>query len=189
MKTVEGNKSKSELVKEKGQAIGHASSHDASGKTAEHGFCGNLRELGFKAGRTIELRRFEFCRVGLSVRSRVKQGDDVQSVREALEVFVTELLKREEAAVSNGSYTVQIPDSALETLAGCVCRCIQVSYGLTLKSGTKEYESHQVDLVEELPVSDGADLFSEFEKLSDEMAEYLDRQHKRIKGLDSDTGI
>jgi len=110
-------------------------------------------------------------------------------VREALEIFVIEMVKREEANVAGQEYTVEIPSVVKDTISRCVCRCITVAYGLTLKSGVKEYESHQVDLIEELPVSDKADLIETWEALSEDMAAYLDKQHKRIKGIDSDTGL
>lgn len=189
MNKVEGNKTESEVIKERGAVKSHQSQHDVSGKAGEHEFCGNLPQLGFKSGRTIELKRFEFCRVGLSIRVRIPKGQQHEAVREALETFVTEMVKREEAHVAGSDYNVDISDEVKDTISRCVCRCITVNYGLTLKSGIKEFESHQVDLMEELPVSDKADLTETWEALSEEMASYLDTQHKRIKGLDSDTGL
>jgi hypothetical protein len=189
MERVEGNKTESQTKKEKGNVTGHEASHCGSGVIAEHCSGEGLQEIGFKAGRTIELRRFEFCRISLGIRVRVPRDMEPDLMRDALEDVVLQLVAREEGAVAGTEYTGKASDVSLEAISKGVCRNISVGYGLTLKSGSREYESYQVDLIEHRPVSDSADLLAEFEVLSEEMAAYLDKQHKRIKGIGSDTGI
>jgi len=187
---VEGNKTVSETVKDRGTPISHTSEHSSSDKSGVHGICGgNKTQIGFEAGRTIELKQYEFCRIRLGLRLRLPDSVNKETAKEAARQFVDEMLKREESAVQGGDYATQITDETKAVLSNCVCRCIKVLYGLTLKSGSNKFESHQVDIIEELPVSDGADLVAEFESLSSEMAEDLDKEHNRIKGKDKDTGL
>jgi hypothetical protein len=181
---VEGNCCKSEVKKKKGNVIGCSSEHGGSGKQAEHCACGGMRMVGFESARTIELKRFEFCRVRLWIKTYFTDGLDKDTAQVAIEEFILEMLKREEASVSPRStevYEPMISDDARDTLSRCVCRRIGVLYGLTLKNGKNEFESDGVDVIEELPISDGADIVAEFNKLSDEMAEKLNGHYTRIK--------
>lgn len=178
----EGNMTETREVKMRGTPVGYESSHDGSRKFADYtDYPVDLKMVGFEAGRTIELRRFEFCRIKLRLRLRMIEGLPKGEVEAAAERFIISMLEREEKSVSGQRMDVHIPDHDSELLMQCVHRSVGVQYGLTLKSGTKEYESHSVDVIEEMPVSDGADLVAAFEVLSDEMAEKLDRHHKRIK--------
>lgn len=178
---VEGSKTESETISERGRPISHSASHDGSGKAAEMAVPFGMRMVGFEAGRTIELKRFEFCRIRLWARVYFPEGVPKERAEEAIERFVQEMLRREEESVSGRKVDVHIPDADLGVLQECVHRTIGVLYGLTLKSGKNEFESNVVDVIEELPVSDGEDLIAAFDRLSDEMAEKLDKHHKRIK--------
>ncbi len=179
----EGNRTISRVVKERGRVVGHSSEHGGSGKMATHVVGEGLVKTGFKGGRTIELRRFESCRIKLGAWAWVPEGLDKKDVKVAAKSFILEMLKREEASVGDGNYEVDIPSEAISILNKCRGRYISVIYGLTLKSG-KEFETQQVDVFEDLPVSDGADLIVAFDNLSDEMAAELDEENKRIKGTD-----
>jgi hypothetical protein len=190
-KIVEGNKSGSVVVKQGGDVVAHRSRHDGNGQYAMHVVNGNLPEKGFVAGRTIELARYEFCRLKLGLRVKIPAGIDHDDVWSALEAFVLEMVRKEEAAVSKAEYVQKLMPEGAEhsVLSRCTERVMDVSYGLTLKSTTNQYESHQVDILQGYPISDGADLFEEYGRLSDEMAEIIARHHDRIKGLGQETGL
>ena len=151
MREVEGNVSQSKLVKEKGQPKGNSSSHGGSGKIGQHCDSDGLNSYSFESGRTIELRRFEFCRIKIGLSVQFEFGDR-SVVRSAVKSFVLEMLKREEAGIEDNKYMPVIEDDTLDLLSSCVNRRLFVGYGLTLKA-SKEFESHQVDTMEEVPVS------------------------------------
>jgi len=186
---IEGKKAGSVVVKERGNVIGHKSKHGGSGKIAKHIVDGDLPEIGFRSGRTVELARFEFCRFKIDLRVHVPEGIEKQAAHGAAEEFVLEFVRREEDALSKKEYEPKVSTESREILAKCVRRYIAVEYGLTLKRGANTRESEQVDILEGMPISDNADLFEEFEMLSDEMAEKIDKQHHRIKGTEKDTGL
>lgn len=186
---VEGSITESRVVKEGGQVVHHESEQGGDGILATHQCCGNLFKTGFSAGRTIELRQFEFCRVKLKLVVRVPKDVGRDDTEKAVDNFTLEMLAREEAAVSGRQYEVNITDETKEILSKCICRCVELQYGLTLKSATKKFESHQVDIIRELPVSDNVDLIESFESLSTSMADRLNSHHERIKGIGSDTGM
>lgn len=187
MKKVEGNRTISKVEKFKGEAIGHQATYEGSGKVAEHTVA-RLPRVGFEAGRTIELRRFEFCRMKLGLHVSVPESISMIAAEDAICAFVLGMLKREEQAVVGRPSPVELSENARGVLAQCSCRTIYLLYGLTLQAA-KQFESHQVDVIEELPISDSEDLIVEWEKLSDEMAAKLHEQHERIKTIGIDTGI
>ena len=179
---IEGNRTESRQIKERGQAKGYESTHSGSGKFAEREVPYGKGMIGFEAGRTIELRRFEFCRIRLWIKAYLQDGMDKEVVQKAEEEFILEMLAREEAAVVDGKHDGVVSDEALDVLSRCVCRSVGVLYGLTLKMSDNDRESEQVDVIEEMPISDVADLLEAFEGLSDEMAAKLSEHYKRIKG-------
>lgn len=185
---VEGNRTESETVKERGRSIGHSSSHEGSGKVSDFETPGDLlialsgmRMIGFEAGRTIELRRFEFCRIRLRVRMFFPSDVPCDKIEEAQEKFILEMLDREEKSVLGKDASADVSDECRDILSMGKYRSIGVSYGLTLKSRKNEYESHVVDVMEEMMVSDGEDILEAFDRLADEMAERLNSHHGRIK--------
>ena len=178
---IEGNMTESRQVKERGQAKGYESIHSGSGKFAEREVPYGKGMIGFEAGRTIELRKFEFCRIRLWIKAYLQDGMDKEVVQKAEEEFIHEMLAREEAAVVGGKKDGDVSGESLDVLSRCICRSIGVLYGLTLKSGKNEFESNVVDVIEERPISDGDNLLDSFEQLSDEMAAKLDYHHNRIK--------
>jgi hypothetical protein len=178
---VEGNITESRQVKERGRVKGYESSHEGSGNFADQEVCNGMRMIGFEAGRTIELRRFEFCRIRLWIKVYLPDGIEKDDVQDAEENFINSMLSREEAAVVENDYDGIVSDDSIGILSKCVCRSIGVLYGLTLKSGKNEFESDVVDIIEERPISDEDDLLDAFEQLSDEMAAKLDYHHNRIK--------
>jgi hypothetical protein len=186
MKMVEGNKTESEVIKYKGKAIGHDCTYEGTGRAALHEYL-FLPRRGFKSGRTIELRRFEFCRISIGLDVSVPEGLTKEEVYEACMEFCLEHLQAEEVAVGQGNYDPKISERTFEVLGMCEARMVSLHYGLTLKAA-KEFESHQVDVLNWEPVSDGEDMEEFFQKLSDEMAEKLDAQDKRIKSI-GETGL
>lgn len=184
MKTVEGNKAKSEVTKEKGKVVDYDSSYGGSGKEGECDLGLLSPMVAFEAGRTIELKRFEFCRIKLGLRVRYEHEKD--EVKGAIREFILKMVEREEAGVEGKEYKGSVSEKSASVISGCKNRYIYVAYGLTLKAA-KEYESHQVDIIEEIPVSDDADIFAAFEELSDQIAAELDEERTRIKS--KETGL
>ena len=178
---VEGNRSESEVIKYKGIPIGHDADYGGTGRAALHEYV-FLPRRGFKASRTIELRRFEFCRISIGLDVSVPDELTREEVYEACIEFCLEHLQAEETAVDQGNYKPQVSERTLEVLNKCKARMVSLHYGLTLKAA-KEFESHQVDVLNWEPVSEGADLTAFFSQLSDEMAEKLDEQDKSIKSI------
>lgn len=184
---IEGNKTESRVVKKSGTVKGTESYHVGNGKFGYHSFV-NLPREGFSSGRTIELRRFEFCRIKLGISLSVPNDIDSDIAYSICKKFILEMIKREEYAIKKEEYTIELDGDDIDVLSRCLCRTININYGLTLKAN-KDFESHQVDVIEEIPVSDGDDIFVEFEKLSDEMAKKLDEEHSRIKEINSNNGL
>lgn len=188
MKEVEGNICKEKLLKLKGEPVSHSSSHYGSGKIGVHSDRTDLFSYGFKSGRTIVLRRFEFCRIKLHLNVKFDNEDDMSIVRRAVKNFILEMLKREEFGIEEKDYKPQFEANTIGILNACMDRSIFISYGLTLK-GVKEFESHQVDTMEEIPISNGDDIVSVFEIISDDMAADIAEQHSRIKSEVNEKGI
>ncbi len=187
MKKVEGNVTESRVVNDRGQPVEHETTQGGSGKFAMHSDGSEMERVGFQSGRTIELRRFEFARVKLGI-SVSYQGVQRDSVLAACENFILEMVKREEAAVGKSKYVPDVPADVIGLLDNCVRRTISLSYGLTLKAA-KDYESHQVDVIEELPISDGASIVEAFEALSEELAEKTNEQYLRIRSIGKSVGL
>ena len=181
---VEGNRFSSDTTKVKGSICAHSSETSGTFEFVEHNHCSKMRDIGFQAGRTIELKRFEFARVklGLVVGMCDFDRDDVQ---EAIENFILDRLRKEEKAIGKTDYLSEVSDLSVSMLDNCKCRRILVSYGLTLKSGRNEYESHTVDVSEELPIKDGESVIAAFDSLSDYLTVQLKRHHNRIKEVES----
>lgn len=186
---VQGNKVFSETVKNKGTVCSHVSNHEGSDRFCEQSSCMGLREIGFQAGRTIELKRFEFARIkiGISVGSTDVHGRE--AVKSIVSNFVLELLKREELALAKQKYEVDITQEHLNVLNECYCRKIMLTYGLTLKSGTNEYESHSFDVIEDIPLYDGQNIMEAFDELSDYLGVQLKCHYDRIKFPDANMGV
>jgi hypothetical protein len=178
---VEGKETVSESTKERGRVTGHSSSHDGSGEFADWSVPIGMKMIGFEAGRTIELRRFEFCRIRIWIRMYVPFDFPEDRIDQAEERFVLEMLGRESESLVGNNVDIHIPDNDIEVLSLGKCRSVGIIYGLTLKSQRNEFESNVVDVIKERPVSDGADIRLEFEHLSEEMARKLDKHHARIK--------
>ena len=115
-------------------------------------------------------------------------SDDYSIVKRAVKDFILEMLKREEYGLEEKEYKPQFEANTISILNACMDRNIFISYGLTLK-GAKEYESHQVDTMEEIPISDNDNIVEIFEVISDDMASDIADQFSRIKSLESDKGI
>ena len=188
MKEIEGNICKEKLLKYKGEAIGHSGSHNGSGKTGIHSGREDLFDCGFRSGRTIVLRRFEFYRIKLSLNVKFDNEYDRPIVKRAVKNFILEMLKREEFGIEEKEYNPQFEANTIGILNACLDRRIFVSYGLTLK-GVKEFESHQVDTMEEIPVSNGDDIVEIFEIISDNIAADISEEHARIKSEVNEKGI
>jgi len=186
---IQGNKCFSETVKNKGMVCGHESNHEGADCFCSQSSCAGLREIGFQAGRTIELKRFEFARIKIGINVGSTDVNDRETVKSIVSNFVLELLKREELALAKQKYEVDITQEHLNILNACCCRKIMLTYGLTLKSGTNEYESHSFDVIEEIPLYDGQDIMEAFEELSDYLAMQLKYHHDRIKFPDADMGV
>jgi hypothetical protein len=188
MKEIEGNICKEKLLRYKGEAVGHSDSHNGSGKTGIHSGREDLFSHGFRSGRTIVLRRFEFCRIKLSLNVKFENEYDRPIVKRAVKNFILEILKREEFGIEEKEYKPQFEANTIGILNACLDRSIFVSYGLTLK-GAKEFESHQVDTMEEIPVSNGDDIVEIFEIISDDIAADISEEHARIKSEVNEKGI
>jgi hypothetical protein len=184
----EGNVCKSKLVRYKGEPKGYSGSHNGSGKIGVHSNRTDLFSYGFSAGRTIMLRRYEFGRIKFSVKVKFDNSDDYSIVKRAVKDFILEMLKREEYGLEEKVYKPEFEANTIGILNACMDRNIFISYGLTLK-GAKEHESHQVDTMEEIPISDNDNIVEIFEVISDDMASDIADQFSRIKSLKSDKGI
>ena len=103
MRGIEGNKTESSTVKEYGKVVGHSATHSGNGKV---GFCDfvYLPRTGFESGRTIELKRFEFCRIKLGLDVSVPDGINKNDAYSACKNFILEMVRREEVAVGGGNY-------------------------------------------------------------------------------------
>jgi len=186
MNTVEGKRSESITVKDGGSPVSDSFDQGA-GAQAQHGNAEGLIRVGFESGRTIGLRAYEFARVRIGLRVAVPDGVPVDSAKLEMEDFIRELVEREEAGVSGVDRTEREID--LPLLGQCIGRVFVLSYGLTLKSTVNKFESHQVDLMTELPITDGPeyDLWRVFELTSDDLVADLERHKERIKN--PDTGL
>lgn len=184
-----GNKSENRTVKQKGVVCESCFTQDSTDKKGMHHGCRGLADVGFSSGRTIELKRFEFCRIKVGMNCSVPNDVGKGDIMEALEEFVLGFVKKEEAALVGNSEPWSPRVEIVDLLNECPCRKIMIAYGLTLKSGKNEYESEQVDISEDIPLSDGVDIKESFLKLSDEIAGYIHTHHQRIKGVDSNNGL
>jgi len=188
VKEVQGNSYESRALKFNGEIKKYSSKTAGSNKTGIHIDDNSLYFYGFESGRTIELKRFEFCRIKIYLKVGYFNIDDVDPVKNSVNDFVSEILKREEFGINNKEYSPVFRYNTVDILNKCLNRRIFVSYGLTLK-GTKQFESHQVDIMEEIPISNGVDIVVEFESLSDRIASGISKEHSRIKSIGIDNGL
>lgn len=182
----EGNLCESISKKEYGVVTSDESVHCGTNKYGMHEKNCNLRDIGFKAGRTIELAPFEFCRIDISLSMSIIEGIDRLCAYDALDEWVNEFLKLEEHGVKGSKYEPLVSDESYDIINKCICRRIYIGYGLTLKDPNNKMESHRIDILEEVPVSDGDSISDSFRVLSDELAKQLSNHHDRIKNAKKD---